>query len=344
MKILCGISGIEFTCEHFPGAFYSREAVHPAFSIPQRKLLSYLKRWGNGELSSTDSYLLFLAALRSTELVSFRVPCIRVPETDAIIAQNMEALMKTIVKLNTISNPEEVFNQVVINTESRTLVEVEFWIKNWEEQFRDFKTGYVTAHDSRILNDKLVTRTNALARMIKNPHKSISNYSTQVADWASVAGAFPEFQIPNPFTKLNTTLADYWKQIITRCAKNEYLFTIPEKDLNELIEHCEEHIPIGSIYSNALFKLLRASKERKDNFLGLGDLDLSTTTYRILQADESAEAAQIKAVIDSAPLEEPRQEQYPSKFQYIRAKSRWDQAQKYGRGDPAEGQGDSNDF
>lgn len=331
MKILCGISGIEFTCEHFPGTFYAREAEHPVFSIPQRKLLAYTKKWAAGELTSTDSYLLFLAVLKSSDLVTFRVPCIRIPETDTIIAQNMEALMKTVIKLNTISTPEDVFNQVVINLDSRTLVDVEFWIKNWDDQFAEFKSGYITAHDSRIANDRLVTRQNALSRMIKNPHKNISQYSTQVAEWASVAGAFPEFQMLNPFKKLNTTLADYWKQIIERCAKNEYLFTIPEKDLNELIEHCEEKIPIGSIFSNALFKLLRAAKEKKENFLGLGDLDLSTTTYHILQADESAEAAQLKAVIDSAPIEEPRIEQYPTRFAYIRAKSRWDQAKLHGR-------------
>ena len=331
MKILCGISGIEFSCDHFPGTFYAREAEHPVFSIPQRKLLTYIKKWAGGELTSTDSYLLFLAVLKSTDLVTFRVPCIRTPETDMIIAQNMEALMKTAVKLNTLTNPEEVFNHVVISLDSRTLVDVGFWVKNWDDQFADFKSGYINAHDSRIAIDKLTTRQNALARMIKNPHKNISNYATQVADWAAVAGSFPEFQMFNPFTKLNTTLSDYWRTIIIRCAKSEYLFTIPEKDLTELIEHCEENIPIGSIFSNALFKLLRAAKEKKDNFLGLGDMDLGTTTYRILQADEGEEASQLKAIIDSAPEEEPRREQYPNMFQFIRAKSRWEQAKIHGR-------------
>jgi len=39
----------------------------------------------------------------------------------------------------------------------------------------------------------------------------------------------------------------------------------------------------------------------------------------------------MKALIDSAPEEKPRPEQYPTKFAYMRAKLRWDMAQKYGR-------------
>ena len=324
MKILCSLSGIEFTCEHFPGSFYAREVHHPVFTIPQKKLLSYTGKWAAGELTPTDSYLLFLALLHSSELVNFRVPAIRTKDTDAIVAKNMEFLLRTVIKLNTVTNPEEVFPHYVISLDTRTLENVDSWIETWEEAYKDFLSGYVSAHDSAIYHAKLNTRTNALARMIKSPHKKVSDYSHQIADWAAVAGAFPEFYMLNPLTRNNTTCADYWKDIIHRCAKNEFLFNIPDKDLKELIEHCEEYIPIGSIYSNTLFKLLRGASEKKHNFLGLGDFDLTKTTYRILSEQDTMEGAQIQAMVDSAPEEYPRQESYPTKMAFIRAKMRWD--------------------
>jgi hypothetical protein len=324
MKILCSISGVEFSCDHFPGTFYSREVAHPIFSIPQKKLLSYTRKWSSGELTPTDSYLMFLALLHSSELIDIRIPFIRTESTDSIISLNMEKLIRTVIKLNTVTEPETIFPHYAVTSETRDLSNVDTWIANWEESYKEFKSGYVSAHDSQ----KLIIRENALQRMILNPHKKVKDYASQIADWAAVAGTFPDFLIQSPQTKLNVTLSEYWKSIILKAAKNEYLYQIPEKDLNELLEHCEQNIPIGSIFSHALFKLLRAAKEKQDNFLGLGDFDLSKTTYTILSENTSVEAAQLKAVIDAAPLEEPRPEQYPTKFKYLLAKARWDAAQK----------------
>src|SRR3990172_712457 len=100
MKILCSISSTEFNVEHFPGYLSSREVSHPIFYLPQKKLLSYMAKWSGSELTRTDSYLLFLAILNSTELVHFRVPIFKDNRTDSIIAQNMEKLALTVTKLN----------------------------------------------------------------------------------------------------------------------------------------------------------------------------------------------------------------------------------------------------
>lgn len=323
MKILCGISGIEFNCEHFPGTFHARETVHPVFNIPQKKLLAYTKAWANGGLTPTDSYLLFLAVLNSSDLIDIRLPFARTPDTDSIVYGNMDKLMRAVIKLNTVTEPETVFPRYVVNAETRDLSTVHIWIDNWEEEYKNFKAGYVSAHDSQ----KLIIRENALRRMIMNPYKPVKDYANQIADWAAMAGNFPTFNIVSPFTKLNITLSDYWKILIVKCAKKEHLFSIPSYDLNELLTHCETNIPLGSLFSHKLLQLLRGAKEKQDNFLGLGDLDLSKTTYSILSDNSSTEAAQLKAAIDSAPTEEPRPEQYPSKFLFMRAKLRWDAAQ-----------------
>lgn len=325
MKILCSISGIEFNCDYFPGTFFSRETYHPIFHLPQKRLLSYTHKWASGELTRTDSYLLFLAILNSSEQVEFRVPVFRNESTDSIVAINMEPLVRTIIKINTVTTPAVVFPRFVISPDTRYLQNVQHWIECWKDGYQQFLDGYKSAHESR----KLINREAALQRMIKNPHKTVSEYAGQIAEWSAIAGDFPTFLTKSPFNSLQIPLSEYWKAIILKAARDEYLHSIPARDLQELLDHCEDKIPVGSIYSHALFKLLRHAQERQKNFLGLGDIDVRST-YSMLGESQDAESANMRALIDSAPEEQPRPEQYPTRFAYIRAKLRWDMAKKYG--------------
>jgi hypothetical protein len=321
------MSSLEFDVQFFPGTFHAREAYHPIFNLPQKRLLGYTGKWAGGELTPTDSYLLFLAILHSSDLVEFRVPAFRSPQTDSIIAQNMESLVRTVIKLNTVSTPSVTFPHFVISPETRFLTNVHHWIENWKDVYADFQAGTSRDYDDR----KLVHREAALQRLIKNPHKPISSYAASIADWAALAGEFPEFLTISPFSReTKIPLSEYWKSIIIKCARDESLFSIPRADLEELLTHCEDKVPAGSIFSNALFKLLRHALEKQRNFLGLGDLDLSTTNYQILSESDTTESANLKAMIDSAPSEKPRQEQYPSKIAFLKAKMRYDAATRIG--------------
>jgi len=333
MKILCSLSGLEFTCEHFPGTFYARETSHPIFSLEQKRLLSYLGKWSGGELTKTDSYLLFLALLKSTELVHFRTPVYRTAQTDSLVAQNIENLARAIIKMNAVRNAEKTFPSYVISTDTRELTNVKYWIENWISGYDDWRSGYKSAHDS----SKLIRREQALERLIKNPHKQVRDYAGQLADWASIAGEFPESLVKSPFSGINITLSEYWQQLIVRCTKSEQLFSIHRPDLEELLEHCEDKVSAGSIYAFNLFKVLRTGLEKQRNFLGLGDQDLGKTTYTLLDASTSVEDANIKMMIDSAPTEKPRPEQYPKIFDYMRAKARWEMAQRYKKDPGTEG-------
>ena len=330
MKILCAISGIEFTVEHFPAYLTSREVSHPIFALPQKKLLSYLGKWSSQELTSTDSYLLFLSLLNSSELVDFRVPVSRTLETDSIVAQNMEALAKVVSRLNAVTNPSVVFPRYAVSPETKTLGNIKHWIENWNDSWQDFQEGYAREYDSR----KLIVREAALERLIKNPHLPLSSYASKIAEWASVAGAFPEYLTISPFTGLKVSMADYWKEIISRCSREDSIFSVPQVDIQDLLDHCESNISIGTIYSNALFKVLRHAIEKQKNFLGLGDMDLGKIRYQILKADDTTESANIKAMIDSAPEHEPRIESYPNKIAYLKAKLRFQMAKKYGTSTP----------
>lgn len=330
MQILCAYSSISFHVEHFPGVLSSREACHPVFYVPQKKLLANLGKWASGGLTSTDSYLLFLSLLKSTDLVDFRVPAIRTERTDSIIAQNIEPLARTVIKLNTVSNPAVCFPHYVISPDTKNLDNVRYWIENWRDSYQDFIDGKIRDIEGREEWRKLQFREAALERLIKNPHRPVVSYAGQIADWAALAGAFPSHgTVPSPFTKLPISISDYWKQLIELCAHESKLFSIPRTDLQELLDHCEENIPVGTIYSNALFKIIRHALERQKSFLGLGDLDISRSTYEILNSTDNVEDANLRGAIQSAPAEKPRPDQYPTKFEFLRAQLRWSMAQKH---------------
>ena len=341
MKILCAYSSIEFSCEHFPAILYSRETTHPIFQIPQKQLLSFLGKWAEGGLTQTDSYLLYLALLKSSDLVDFRVPAIRCDMTPSLVAQNLEPLAKALIKLNTVPNVQEYFPHYVISKDSRDLTNTSFWISNWENSYSEWKSGKFKDYDGRELYKKLAHREAALERLIKNPHRPVSAYASQIADWAEIAGSFPQSQTLSPFSNSNIPLGLYWKQIILRCAKEDHVYSIRRADLEELLEHCEEQIPVGTLYSNTLFKLLRFALEKQKNFLGFPELAPGKSiSYSFLQSSDTVEAANLRAAIAAAPSEEPKEQDFPSKILFLKAKFRWDMARKAKKADETDSEGE----
>jgi hypothetical protein len=329
MKCLCAISGLTYSVEYFPGILDSKSTpvFHPVFNLPQKKLLGYLSKWSSGDLTLTDSYLLFLSILNSSDLVEFRVPVKRTEETDSLVSQNMENLAKIVWKLSSVSNPTVSFPSYSVSPDTCTLSNIKYWIENWESSYDSFTSGYRNEEVSRSLRVKEAV----LERLIKNPHKPISDYAKQLAEWASVSGSFPTYNTISPFSTLPVTMSDYWKQIIIKISKAESVYQVPKIDLEDLLEHCEQNIPVGSgIFSHNLFKLLRTSLEKHKAFLGFGDQDLISTSYTILSETSGTEAANLKNLIDLAPDHMPQRSEYPTDFAYFRAKMRYTAAKKAG--------------
>ena len=330
MHVLCKYSGIQYTCEHFPASLEKGEAAHPIFYLPQKKLLSYLGKWSSNSLTPTDSYLLFLALLNSSDQIVWRTPATRSSQTDSIIARNMESLAKTVIKLNSVKTPSKTFPTFAIGPQTSDLSNVHHWIELWSEEYDSFKSGYV----ARNIQAAIESRESALERLIKNPFRDSIQFSRQLAAWASIAGSFPTFIIRSPFTGLPQSCADYWKLLIQKAAGESSLHTIPASDLRELLEHCEENIEAGSIHAHALFSFLRNAIQKQQNYLGFGDKDSpSAVVYSILSSDD-VESANIKVAIESAPKSCPTPDQYPNRFAYIKAKFKWDMAQRYGSSSP----------
>lgn len=332
-KVLCAISGIEFRTDFMQVYLTSREAHHPIFDIPTSKLLDITPRWLDGDMNPVENYLLYLALFNSTGLMDFRVPATMSKDTASIVAQNMEPLVKMVDRIYHTgpSRVKEVLHlpHFVISPDTKDLGSSPDWIKIWEEAFKNYDDGYRTASAL----ERLERKESILEKWIKDQTKDISQYANRIADWAYDAGAFDkhaDYIVLNEFDKPER-MADYWKRIIIACAKTESIWNIPEVDLRDLIEHCEEYIYHGTIYAHTLMSLLRAGAERKKNFLDLGDIDIGSngTTFRILDANASIEDANKLALIDSAPVKEPVEKDYPNKLAFIRAKLNWRLAQDY---------------
>lgn len=323
MKILCAISGIEFEVEHFPASFTSRESVHPIFQLKQKKLVSFIGKWSAGELTPTDSLLLFLALLNSTELIEWRTSFFKTPITDSLVANNMEELVKTVSAINLVKNPALAIPSFVCSKETSTLDNIQYWIESWNDALDSFRAGYKSSGDwERIRN-----REAALERLIKTSSRDVSTYAGILADWAELAGNFPRYEIID-LAGVKVSMADYWKSIIKKCCKSESIFNIPKIDLEDLIEHCEDNIAVGTIFSHQLMKLLRDGLLKQKGFLGV---DFSAAEFVILDADTSVEDANKLAMIKSAPSERPVERDFPTKFLYLKAKLKFDMASQYNK-------------
>lgn len=312
-KVLCALSGVEFNCEFLPITLHSREYAHPIFYLPPKKLLGLYQKYRHAELDPTSTYLLFCAYLHSTDLVEFRVPAKVTPQTAQIIANNFDDLVSICEKIQRVRTPSVQFSRIAISPDTCTLENVKYWIAIWEEAFDSFLSGNALERHKRAIAD-LEERLDYLC---KDANRSDIHFAARLADWAEKAGDFPRFQLPALGKIL--TCAEYWKLIIRKCVSQDKIFEIPSKDLQELITHCEENIDAGSTYAHHLFKLLHEGLNKQSSFLGLGSV-----TFSILKPDDSVEAANKQVIIQSAGTDEPRRVDYPSTFQYLKAKSAWD--------------------
>ena len=309
--ILCSYSGITFNCEHFPITLDAGDFCHPVFAVPQKKLWKYFHKWMHRELTSTDSYLLFLAILRSTDLIEWRTPCRRTHNTDLIVSKQMERAFITVSKLNVIAHPK--FNpcRFVISPETANLENIPFWLELWEENYKDFMDGMKREE----MRSKIQKKEAALQRFIRNPNIAPEKYAPLLAEWAAEAAEFPVGLIP------------FWKDIIIRCHDQISLLSIEKKDLVELIEHCEEYLGagMGTIYSNKLFTCLNEALTTIDGFFSIG-----STTFQLLDNPTEAHAvekANIANLVATAPIAEPRRMDYPTEFAFMKAKMRWNLSQ-----------------
>lgn len=321
MQILCAISGITFDVQHFPATLTQRECMHPVFILGQKRLLHAIPRYKNGGLTDTDKFLLFAALLHSTEAVEFRVPLVRSSDTQAIIASNMESLFRIIIKCSELHNRANGFSlpHIAITPDNNDLANIGALLRVWDTSITEYLNG---CKDSNI-RQRIKNKEAILERYIKDSTKNPALYAKLLAQWAAVAAHFPVSM--TLFGTNEIAISAMWQDMIICAAKKENLHKFALADWEELLEHCEQHIDLGSIYSHKLFELLRYAISIKN---GMGNLLLTTSSksrnYIIMEDNTETMQANIAAMILQAPDEEPVIGEYPDKISYMRARARWE--------------------
>ena len=333
-RILCSYSGILFECQHMPMSLSAREYYHPMFSLHKKKLLTLSKDWASNRLTPTESYLLYLSLLHSTDLIEWRSPARFHDKSMQIISNNMEHLIQIIGKIDVIKHPSFTLPRFAISYDTADLSNSFYWIQAWVHNYNEFMEGFLESQRREEVKEKLDRREHSLERMIKSAYTNPQAKANNLAHWAMLAGNFPDWDTPHPFTKTIISIAEYWQQIIKACANEESIWRYPKADIEELIAHCEDNIVHGNIFAHDLMKLLRDGLKKHQDYTGFGDVDLAgkQTSFKLLSAGETTEEANMFAAISSAPESEPKRHQYPTTGSYLRAKLNWDMKQKYGSG------------
>lgn len=325
MKALCALSGLTYRIELFPASLSARETYHPVFDIRPDNLFENISDNYPDNYTPQEIYLAFLALLHSTRRIEFRVPVKPTIAAFAIANSLIERTLQIVQVLEGMkSYADFTAPSFVIIPDNSELQNVSHIIDAWAAAYKEYREG----HKRQILHDAIATREQALERLIRDPSKSPKSYSNQIAKWANISGAFPTGLIPVNGKQI--PLNEYWMTLIRQCASGENLLSINDTDLHELVEHCENEIPHGSIYATTLMRVLRDARDRKISYLDLGDFDITASTYRILGKNETALDGNVKAMIDSAPEFAPKRGDYPSQLAYIRAQFKYEASLKYG--------------
>lgn len=311
MQIFCRLSGETFQTGDFRNV--KTEGVHPIFSATFKIMTYRIDEWTSGKLSDKETKLFFLAMLYQTGLVEFRV--IPKPSMEVILA-NMERLIKMYVwRLSVGENPLIRLPRYAITADTKHLINLGFWLEQWKETKEDWERGYVPGH----VRNKLQHVEDRLLKSIRSSYKDSPQYAGQLADWALVASNAPK------------GLHEYWKSLFK--LKGLDIYKASSDDLNELLEHMEENLPVyqSGIIGNAVLKHLRSllGKNRIGDY-GLGidpNLDyehmkqIVNNPFKIVMDDIEIHNREIAAA--SAPLKEPLLSDYKSKLEWLKAKSQY---------------------
>jgi len=310
MKVFCQYSGIEFDVTGFGSTRLTY--VHPIFSADPQWLLSRMGHWAAQKFTEQESKLLFLGLLHSTDLVEFR--CTAHPDNN-VIQLNMEPLARIVAWMTGISRIQLVLPKFAIQPDNRKLNNIRYWIENWYTARKEYEDGY----SKYLLDKKLAGKEEALERLIKNAQKTTDDFAGLLCTWALQASSAPK------------GVYEYWRELFL--LKGLKVYAARTVDLQELVDHMEEHLEHGSIFAASRMKhirtLLKKNQAGLNYGLGITDEDLAEITdspFKIVEG--SIEEHNIAVIAASAPQEQPQSHQYSSRVHYLRAKAQWELAQK----------------
>ena len=309
-KVTCAISGLDFQVSAFSDLNISYKVgyFHPIFAAPYRDLEKLYYKHTRGRLTPTDSYLLFLAYLNSSDQVHWDYPLTlnpKDPATRKLVENNFSQLVSVLQKTAVITYSSFDQPSFRVTYENSRLEEIQFWIEAWIENINSFSFNRATERD----RSALLAVEKKLEILILSD-LSPEAYSKTIADWASRAAIFPESK------------EELYKTTIASCFNITKMFNTPLALLKEIKNYCECNIEAGSIHFHALIKVLQEGISRHVDYLGGSALTLgyellpsASISTQMLEADKK-----LKIIAETAPTELPLKEDYKSPIEYLKAR------------------------
>ena len=317
-KVTCAISGVPYTTDYLANLTvpHTEGMVHPIFSVQRPILYKLYTQHCKGQLTPTDSYLLFLAFFHSSGQVTWRYPASLSPtalSTQVLIENTFASLIRVLEQSDLISHPSFEQPSFAVYHENSSLKYLPNWILAWERNISHFYSFKSSQDDL----DKLQKLENKLSYHIlsgEDPQK----YAGVIANWASRAGEF------------NASDAVLWKETIKNCFSPTKMFNTPLTLLKEIKEHIELNIEVGSIHFHTLYEVINEGIAKHKDFLGGSDLGytLLPTLDSLRDAPAQRGVAELATLIANAPEKPPVSTDYNSSVDFLRARLAYKVAQQ----------------
>lgn len=316
MRVTCAISSVKFEVPGFTRVNipHSQGYFHPVFALKQKQLYTLYRLHCTGELTDTDSYLVFLALLHSSGKIEWNHPATRNPNdpnTKKLVQNNIAQLIRVVEKTALIKHPGFKQPEYRVNLHNSSLETLPNFIKAWEENIIFFNQKRATIR----ARQELLEIENRLSALI-NSGVSPEKYAYLVANWAREAGDFPPDK------------AELWTKTIRSCFNIDKMFKTPLSLLKEIKDYCECNIEAGSLYFHALSEALKEGISKHVDYLGGGSLALGYTILPNFSTGSSLEDAkkqeEMKQKLEelslTAPEVPPNKYDYPDTLSYVKAK------------------------
>jgi len=312
-RITCAISGIRFNCSYLEDISipHTEGYFHPIFALPYTQLHRLYSQHCRMQLTSNDSYLLFMAFLHSSGKVEWKHPATlspNDPQTKKFIENNLSQLIRVLEKTGIIRHPSFKQPSYRVTYENANLRQVPNWIKEWLDNIDDFIAGKASMREQEDLQ-KIENRLSYLILSGEKPER----FSHVIASWANQAAEFPQDK------------AEDWMKTIRSCFNINKMFNTPLPVLKEIKEYCESNIEAGSIHFHTLSHVIKEGIKRHVDYLGGSSLALGYTLLPSLEDGSTDKkdlknAAELATLIAKAPASPPKEGDYSTSLEFLRAK------------------------
>lgn len=332
MKLYCPLSGISYSTNIGYG---HGKAPHPTFYLPLKSLISQnLDAFTMGKLSEEETHLFGCALLHKLPVIwEVEVPLNE--NTKVIWRKYLEKLAACVLRYD--SRLESDLPKYHIDRHSCNLGNLSIYLESLCDAVAELESDGDSPTPTYITRNAEATILRMLRGSMSRKEKQ-ETFPMAMAEWAASVAAFPTelvtIAVSSKGTEEKMLLRDYWKDIVVKLFRetdpiNILSTTITPADVDELIEHCETHLEIGSLHSLALMRRLRDAKVILDEFRSPAPRAAITVrkneilTAQFLEGNENVSQINIDRPKVSIPKDEPLRRDYPNTAAYLRARIAW---------------------